>query len=250
MQKFELKTKVEIAVMAEGGKKLARVKGELQKAVKEGENAESIEKLAVSLIKKEGAKPSFAMVPGYRWATCVNVNDGLVHGIPVNSLVFKDGDIVSVDVGLYYKGFHTDTSFTVLVGKSPELAHFLEVGRQSLGKAIRAAKVGHRLGDISRAIESNLKENGYSPVTALVGHGIGRELHEDPMVPCYSGYPGENFLLNEGAVLAIEVMYAAGSGEVKTGSDGWTIRTKDGKMSALFEETVALTRGGPIVLTK
>ncbi len=249
MKKFELKSKEDIAVMAEGGKRLARIKDELERAVGEGENAAEIEKLAQKLIKKEGAQASFAMVPGYRWATCVNVNDGLVHGIPARSLVFKDGDIVSVDVGIYYKGFHTDTSFSVLIGQSPELGQFLRIGRESLGKAIKKAKPGHKLVDISKAIEDNLEDNGYAPVTALVGHGIGRSLHEDPMVPCYTGYPGEDFLLREGTVLAIEVMYAMGSGDVKTDKDGWTIRTKDGKMAALFEETVAIVSGGPIVLT-
>lgn len=250
MQKFELKTRQEIEVMAEGGKKLSAVKKELKKAIKVGGNAGQLEELANKLIEGEGAKASFKMVPGYHWATCVNVNDGLVHGIPSPELVFKTGDIVSVDVGIYYKGFHTDTSFSVGLGEDPKYTHFLEVGRKALGKAIRAARVGHELGDISKAIEQVLTDNKYSPVMALVGHGIGRELHEDPMVPCYTGYPNSHFPLVEGTVLAIEVMYAEGTAELKTDSDGWTIRTKDGKMSALFEETVAIVHDGPIVLTR
>lgn len=249
MHKFELKTKEEVAVMAEGGRKLSRIKKSLKRAIAEGENAEGIEKLAQELIAEEGAKPSFAMVPGYRWATCVNVNDGLVHGIPKKELVFGRNDIVSVDVGLFYKGFHSDTSFSKLVGDDGEKRRFLEVGALALHNAIKTAKVGRQLGDISLAIEDTLRKNGCSPVTALVGHGIGKNLHEDPMVPCYFGYPGQELELTEGMVLAIEVMYALGSGEVKTDSDGWTIRTKDGKISALFEKTVALARGGPIVLT-
>lgn len=250
MRKMELKTKEEIAIMAEGGRKLARVKTGLKEAVLSGRNADDIERLARKLIKEEGAEASFRMVPGYRWATCINVNDGLVHGIPRKSLVFGEGDIVSVDVGLYYKGFHTDTSFSVLIGKDPELMKFLEVGRKALRRAIEAAKVGRKLGDVSKAMSDTLGEGGYSPVTALVGHGIGRSLHEDPMVPCYTGYQGEDLILAEGTTLAIEVMYAMGSGEVKTDSDGWTIRTKDGKMAALFEETVAISHDGTTVLTE
>lgn len=250
MKKFELKTREEIEVMAEGGKKLAAIKKELKKAIKVGGNAGQLEALADALIEKEGAKASFKMVPGYRWATCVNINDGLVHGIPSPKLVFNKGDIVSVDIGIYFKGFHTDTSFSVGLNEDPKYTRFLEVGRRALVRAIRSARVGHELGDISKAIEDAITEGGYSPVRALVGHGIGRELHEDPMVPCYSGYPGAHFPLREGTVLAIEVMYTEGSSEVKKDPDGWTIRTKDGKMSALFEETVAIVHDGPIVLTQ
>jgi methionyl aminopeptidase len=172
-----------------------------------------------------------------------------VHGIPSPDVVFKKGDIVSLDVGIYYKGFHTDTSFSVLIGHDPEKLRFLAAGQQALNKAIRSAKVGRKLGDISGAIERLLIKSGYEPIRALVGHGIGRTLHEDPMIPCYTGYVGEDFKLEEGVVLAVEVMYAQGSSEVKLDADGWTIRTKDGKMSALFEETVAVTHGGPVVLT-
>jgi methionyl aminopeptidase len=189
------------------------------------------------------------MVEGYHWATCVNVNDGVVHGIPAKNLVFFDKDIVSVDVGIFYKGFHTDTSFSKLIGEDSEKVKFLATGRRALKSAISKAKNGKRLGDISRAMETVLREGGCNPIEALVGHGIGRDLHEDPMIPCYSGYPGENMMLKTGTVLAIEVMYTTGSGNVKTDEDGWTIRTKDGKISALFEETVALAHDGSIILT-
>jgi methionyl aminopeptidase len=250
MHKFKLKTPKEINIMAEGGRKLASIKKALKSAVNVGVSAEDIENLAQKLIAEARAKPSFAMVPGYKWATCVNVNDGVVHGIPAGRLVFKDGDIVSVDVGIFFKGFHTDTSFSVFLGKNAKLSSFLDVGRGSLKKAISQAKPGKTLGDISSAMEKHLKAHGYAPVRALVGHGIGRSLHEDPMIPCYSGYPSERFILSEGMVLAIEVMYAMGTGEVETAEDGWTIRTKDGKLSALFEETVAVTKDGPFVLTR
>jgi methionyl aminopeptidase len=249
MNKFEVKTKEEIKIMAEGGKKLASVKKALAEAVKANVAASDIEKLAVERIEALGAKPSFMMVPGYKWATCVNVNDGIVHGIPDSKLIFKEGDLVSVDVGLFYKGFHTDTSFSVVIGNNPKLTKLLETGRSSLKKAISNARVGKKLGDISKAMEEGLEKDGYSPIEALVGHGIGRNLHEDPMIPCYTGYPGDDFKLPEGAVLAIEIMYTTGSPSVKTDRDGWTIRTRDGKISALFEETVAVTKDGPFVLT-
>lgn len=249
MKKFTLKTPEEVDIMAEGGKKLSRVKKGLREAVRANISAAEVEKLAMELISKEGAEPSFTKVPGYRWATCINVNDGIVHGIPSPELIFNDGDIVSVDVGLFHKGFHTDTSFSVLLGENKELQKFLETGRAALNNAIKQAKAGKVLGDISEAIESTLLPAGLTPIEALVGHGIGRDLHEDPMIPGYTGYRGDDFPLKEGVVLAIEVMYTMGSGEVKTDGDGWTIRTKDGKMSALFEETVAVTKDGPFVLT-
>lgn len=249
MKKFELKSIDEIKIMYEGGQKLARVKKALKESVKAGASAADIDKLAQKLISEVGAQASFMKVPGYKWATCINVNDGVVHGIPAPELVFKDGDLVSVDVGLYFKGFHTDTSFSLLLGKNRELEKFLEVGKNSLNNAIKRAKPGRKLGDISEAIERTLLLGGYRPIEALVGHGIGRELHEDPMIPGFTGYRGENFPLKEGVVLAIEVMYTMGESEVKTDSDGWTIRTKDGKISALFEETVAVTKGGPLILT-
>jgi methionyl aminopeptidase len=166
-------------------------------------------------------------------------------------MVFAEGDLVSVDLGMFYRGFHTDTSFSVLVGKDSQKEHFLEAGREAINKAISQARVGKPLGDISRAIETTLERQGYHPVTSLVGHGVGRELHEAPAIPCFtSGSAQEKMVLEPGMVLAIEVMYTLGSPELVTDSDGWTIRTQDGKISALFEETVAVTASGSLVLTK
>lgn len=249
MKKFKLKTPEEVAIMAEAGKKLSVVKKALREAVAEGVAANRIEELANSLIRDQSAVPSFKMVPGYKWATCINVNDGVVHGIPKADMVFKKNDIVSVDVGLYFNGFHSDTSFSKLLGSDPDKQRFLELGQRALNAAIKKAKTGRRLGDISEAIESTLLAGGAVPIESLVGHGIGRDLHEDPMIPGYTGYKGEDFKLKEGVVLAIEVMYTTGSGEVETAPDGWTIRTRDGKISALFEETVAVGIDGPFVLT-
>lgn len=251
MKQVVIKTPEEVAIMAEGGKKLARIKNALSEIIKVGGNAQQVELLAEKLIKEEGAAPSFKMVPGYSWCTCVSVNDGIVHGIPKKSLVFKENDLVSVDVGVFYKGFHTDTSVTVLLGSDPERKKFLECGKASLSAAIKKARVGGKIGDISKAMEKTLRDCGYSPIEMLVGHGVGRELHEAPAVPCLvSGNPSEEVKLVPGMVLAIEAMYAQGKPELVTDKDGWTIRSRDGKITGLFEETVAVTSRGPLVLTR
>ena len=251
MPRVNIKSPQEVAIMAEGGKKLGAVKKAVQNLVKAGVTAWELEELATKLIIEAGGVPSFKMVPGYSWTTCININDGIVHGIPTRQMVFAEGDLVSVDLGMFYQGFHTDTSFSVLVGKDSQKEHFLKAGREAINKAVAAVKVGKPLGDISRAIEATLERQGYHPVTSLVGHGVGRELHEAPAIPCFtSGSTQEKLILEAGMVLAIEVMYTLGSPELVTDSDGWTIRTRDGKISALFEETVAVTASGPLVLTK
>jgi methionyl aminopeptidase len=248
---IKIKTPEEIEVMTEGGKKLARVKNALKEAVKPGVTSLDIEKLAEKLIKEEGAEGSFNKVPGYSWMTCINVNEGLVHGIPRSDVVFRNGDVVSIDVGLYYKGFHTDTSVTVGINVSPEVKKFLNIGKNALEAAIKAAKVDNYVFDISKAIESTIEGGGYTTIKALVGHGVGRELHEDPQIPCFvPGRIEDSPRIEAGMVLAIEVMYALGSDKIEVLEDGWTISTRDGKISALFEETVAVTVTGPKVLTR
>lgn len=236
--------------MAEGGKKLSKIKKSLKKAVYLGATAGEIEELAVGLIKEEGGKPSFMMVPNYKWATCINVNEGLVHGIPKPEIVFKKGDVVSVDVGFFYKGFHTDTSFSVGLDVDAATGKFLATGEEALKRAIDNARVGNYIFDISKAIEDTLKASGYRSIRALVGHGVGKLLHEGPQIPCFTnGKKEESPRILPGMTLAIEVMYTQGSGEVKRGSDRWTISMRDGKMAALYEETVAVTSHGPLVLT-
>lgn len=247
---IDIKTDQEIAIMALGGAKLGRIKNTLAAAVKIGGNAAEIEDLAVSLIKKEGAEISFNKVPGYRWATCVTVNAGLVHGIPVKSLVFKKGDIVSVDVGVLYKGFHTDASISVGLDVTPENKKFLNIGKQALERAISKAKPGNYLYEISKAIEDTVEGAGFTAIKALVGHGVGRKLHEDPQIPCFvPGRIEDSPRLEAGMTLALEVMYAQGNDAVEVMPDGWTIAMRDGKISALFEETVAVTKAVPKVLT-
>jgi len=250
MSQIPIKTDEEIKLMIEGGRKLAEVKHQLFDEVKVGKSARDIENLAVELISKVGGTPSFKMVPRYHWATCVNINEGVVHGIPKPEVVFKKGDLVSVDVGLFYKGFHTDTSFSKGLNMDGDTKVFLEAGIVALKNAIGAAKAGVRIYDISKAIEDSLRPKGFNPVKALVGHGIGRSLHEDPQIPGVTGGKREESLIIPiGATLAIEIIYAKGSGDIKLGSDGWTITTSDGKISALYEETVAVTRKGRVVLT-
>ena len=259
MSKFSLKTSDELAIMAEGGKILNKIKLTLISAVKPGTTGLELENLAMKLIKQAGAEASFAKVPGYKWATCININDVVVHGIP-NATKFKNGDCVGIDVGVYYKGFHTDTSTTVVAnpkshppagGPNPNTKKFLDIGKKALKLAIAQAKPGKRVADISRAMQTTVEKEGYFVVCALTGHGIGKNLHEQPYIPCFEmGEYTNSPKLIEGMVLAIEIMYNAGTSDVVyKNDDGWTIATADGKISGLFEETVAVTKDGPVVLT-
>jgi methionyl aminopeptidase len=246
-----IKNDDEIKTLVEGGRRLSRVKGKLKDMVAEGISAYEIEQKATELIKKSNAIPSFKMVEGYNWSTCVNVNGGVVHGIPSKKTVFAKGDLVSVDVGLYYKGFHTDTSFSVGVGVLKPQKRFLSAGEKALAEAIGRVKEGKRVFDISKAIEETISKFGYNPVKALVGHGVGKSLHEEPQIPCFtSGRREETVELKNGMALAIEVMYVLGSEKLILSDDGWTISTVDGKISALFEETVVVTPDGPLVITR
>jgi len=250
LTKATVKTIEEIEIMRNGGARLRKIKTSLMDRIAIGVNAMEIEKLATEMIKKAGGKPSFKMVPGYSWSTCVNINSGLVHGIPDKSLVFKKGDVVSVDVGFYFKGFHTDTSFSVAIEPSESTSVFMETGLKALNSAIKQTKRGKRVYDISKAIQDAIVEAGDTPIQALVGHGVGRELHEEPQIPCFvQGERNNTLLLVEGMVVAIEVMYTQGRPGVKVDNDGWTISMRDGKISALYEDTVAITTKGPLVLT-
>src|SRR3990167_4791032 len=249
--KITIKNKEEIEIMTLGGEKLGLIRDSLAKAVAAGVNAEEIYNLAGELIEKMGGSPSFKTVSGYRWATCINVNDGMVHGIPHKTIVFKKDYLVSIDVGMIYKGYHTDTSTTLYLGtKDKERLRFLEKGKEALGLAIRQAKVGNKVEDIASATETALKKAGYQPITSLTGHGIGKNLHEPPYIPCFvGGNVDEKVELKEGMVLAIEVMYTLGKPELTVDDDKWTLRTRDGKISGLFEETVVVSKHGPFVLT-
>lgn len=251
MHKITFKTPQEIAIMAEGGKLLAYVRDETVKKIKPGMTTLEIDQIATKLIKEVGAQTSFSKVSGYHHATCINLNDVVVHGVP-NSQIIKNGDLVSLDVGLYWKKFHSDTSITVIAGKStPFQRKFLKVGEAAVAKAIKEARVGKRIWDLSWAMQSTVEAAGFTPITALTGHGIGHALHEEPAIPCFVAQKAKYTpQITLGMVLAIEIMYVAGKSDVVyKNDDGWTIATADGKIAGLFEQTVAVTEAGPLILT-
>jgi len=248
---IDIKTPEEIAVMREGGKKLGIILQDLLAFSQPNVVLLDIEKRANELIKKADATASFSTVPGYKWATCLNVNEVVVHGIP-SPYVLKDGDLLTIDIGLIYKGFHTDTAGTKTIGSSKKHEKFLEVGREALNKAIQTAIIGNRIGDISKIIQETIEGAGYSIVKSLVGHGVGRDLHEEPQIPNYLRGAIENTLpLKEGMTIAIEPIYAEGRGEiVYENNDGWTLASRDRSLTSVFEHSLAITASGPVVLTK
>ena len=242
------KSQEEIKIMATGGKISAQVLEETLDQIRPGMSTLELDIFAEKRILDLGAKPSFKGFEGYRFSTCINIDDGIVHGIP-GKYVIQEGDVVSVDLGVIYEGFHTDTSWTVIAGKgSRQNEKFLEAGKSALAKSVKACKAGNRIGDISSAMQAEVERSGYNVVRDLVGHGVGRELHEEPQVPCY-GRAGTGLYLSEGLVIAIEVIYTSGSSKLKVMDDGWTMATKDGSISGLFEQTVAIERGMPKILT-
>lgn len=250
---INIKTKEEIEIMQTGGKILADTLFAVLQKIKPGVSELEIDALAEKLIRERGGKPGFKKVPGYRYTTCISTNDVVVHGIPTG-YKFKQGDIVGVDCGVYYKGFHTDMAETVKVGSlEPKINKFLAVGKEALSAGIKQAVAGNHVGDISKAIQDIVEhKNGYSVVRTLVGHGVGRELHEDPEVPGFLTDPiAKTSLLKEGMVIAVEVIYNLGENEVVySGGDDWTIKTKDGSLSGLFERTLVISKSGPQILTK
>jgi methionyl aminopeptidase len=250
MHKATIKTSDELKIMEEGGSKLSYIKHELEKAVVEGNNAAEVDKLADDLIKKSGGESAFKKVPKYSWSTCINVNAGIVHGIPHKTIFFKKGDLVSVDVGLYYKGFYTDTSTSVAISPSAETEKFFNAGRVAFNAAVKVVRDGAYVYDISEKIEEAVTLYGYNPVEDLTGHGVGRQLHEEPYIPCFVYQKREKTpQLKAGMAIAIEVMYAAGSPELAREKDGWTLSMADGKISGLFEETVIVTQKGCKIIT-
>ena len=216
--------------------------------VRPGVSTKEIDKAVHDFIVAQGAKPSFLGYHGFPASTCISVNSTVVHGIP-NGYVLKDGDIVTVDVGAYYKGFHGDCAATYPCGTvSAEAEKLIAVTKQSFFEGIRFATRGHRVSDISHAIQTYVESNGFSVVRSFVGHGVGAQLHEDPEVPNY-GAPGRGPRLLPGMTLAIEPMVNEGTYEVRVLKDGWTTVTADGKLSAQYENTVLITDGEPEILT-
>ena len=216
--------------------------------VRPGVSTKEIDKAVHDFIVAQGAKPSFLGYHGFPASTCISVNSTVVHGIP-NGYVLKDGDIVTVDVGAYYKGFHGDCAATYPCGTvSAEAEKLIAVTKQSFFEGIRFATRGHRVSDISHAIQTYVESNGFSVVRSFVGHGVGAQLHEDPEVPNY-GAPGRGPRLLPGMTIAVEPMVNVGTYDVKILKDGWTVVTSDGKLSAHYENTVLITDGEPEILT-
>ena len=245
-----IKSEREIELMRESGRILSIVHTELAKMIKPGISTLDIDKRCYEVIRDFGCIPSFLNYQGYPASVCVSVNDEVVHGIPNKNRILKDGDIVSLDAGVIYKGYHSDAARTVAVGEvSAEWKRLMDVTKQSFFEGIKYAKPGYRIGDISGAIQDYAESFGYSLVRELVGHGVGRELHEDPSVPNY-GTAGRGPRLVAGMTIAIEPMINAKGADVKVLPDGWTVLTKSGSLSAHFEHTVAITSDGPVILTK
>jgi len=250
MSKTILKTEEEMALMAEGGKRLASVLSSLSDIVqKKKTNGLELAKKAEELALKLDGRPSFKGYQGYPASVCVSINDEVVHGIP-NETPFKEGDLVKLDFGLWYKGLCTDAAITCPVGHiSPEDQRLLNVTRDALVKGIDVSSPGNRIGDIGATIEQYVLDAGFQVVRELVGHGVGKEIHEGPQIPNYAR-AGEGKILEEGMTLALEPMVNVGGWKVIFESDGWTVRTADGKNSAHFEHTIALTSKGVKILTK
>lgn len=223
---------------------------ELRTYIKEGLTTKQIEQFVENLIIKMGGIPAFKGYRGYPASVCISINEQVVHGIPSEKVFIKEGDLVSVDVGVLCENFYGDAAYTYPIGRiSKEAEKLLKITEEALYKGIAEATEGKRIGDISHAIQMHVENNGFSVVRAFVGHGIGRSLHEEPQIPNF-GTKGIGPMLKKGMTLAIEPMVNAGKHDVKILSDGWTAVTKDGSLSAHFEHTIAITEGEPEILTK
>lgn len=249
---INIKTQQEIKIMAKGGQILSDTLWEVIKNIKLGVSELELDALAEKLIRQKGAEPGFKRVQDYKHTICVSVNDVVVHGIPTKNKL-KEGDIIGIDCGVFYKGFHTDMSETAVVERvdNSKVQEFLDTGKKALEQAIKQVVVGNRIGNISKIIQDIVEGKGYSVVRSLVGHGVGHELHEEPEVPGYlMGAIEKTPELVEGMVIAVEVIYNMGKPDLVLNNDGWTLRTKDKSLSGLFERTIAITKNGPLVLTK
>jgi methionyl aminopeptidase len=246
---IHIKSAAEIQKMRTSGIALRQVHQAVQAAIRPGATTMDLENAAVAKIAELGCKSAFKGYHDYPCVLCTSVNEEVIHGIPNDKRVLKEGDVVSVDSGVIVDGFYSDCAVTYPVGKlAPETAKLLKVTEASLYAAIDKAVVGGRLFDISNAVQTMCEAEGYGVVREFVGHGIGKSMHEDPQVPNY-GDAGKGPRLKAGMVLAIEPMINAGTAEVKVLEDGWTAITTDGKWSAHFEHTVAITKDGPVILT-
>jgi methionyl aminopeptidase len=228
---------------------VAEVLEGLKELIKPGVSTEELDTYAERMTKEKGAEPAFKGYMGYPSSLCTSVNSEVVHGIP-SDRVLEEGDIISMDFGTLYNGYYGDAAITVAVGAvTPVAERLMETTREALHKGIHEAKVGNRLGDISAAVQTHVENAGFSVVRDFVGHGIGSKLHEEPQIPNF-GVPGRGIELKSGMVFAIEPMVNEGTYKVKVLKDGWTVVTLDGKLSAHFEHTIAITDNGPVILSK
>jgi methionyl aminopeptidase len=236
--------------MRDAGRVVRTVLDEVAAAAVAGVSTAELDRLAEARTRELGAVPAFKGYLGYPASVCISVNDEVVHGIPSETRILRDGDLVGLDFGAILGGFHGDAADTVLVGRgSPEAERLVAATRDALAAGVAAARPGGRLGDIGAAVQRSAEASGYSVVREFVGHGIGRKLHEPPQVPNF-GEPGTGAWMRPGLVLAIEPMVNAGLPGVRTLDDGWTAVTEDGSLSAHFEHTVAITEAGPEILTR
>lgn len=236
-----------ISAMREGGGHIGRIRRQLLSLLSPGFDLLKIEGEAQKQIRAIGATPNFSEVKGYGFATCLMVNDEVVHGKPCHKIL-KAGDLVTIDIGLKWQGWHLDTADSILVGQKDD--RFVGTGRIALNKAIAQATPGNRIGHISQMMQKIIESNGYSPVRKYCGHGIGRSLHEEPQIFCFlDGKVEETMVLREGMTIAVEVMMNEGGSDVVIEPDGWHSHTADGSRSAQFEHTVLITNGAPEILT-
>ncbi len=247
---ISIKSPREIELMAEAGRIVALVHKKMKEVIKPGISTYEIDQIAEKVIRENGATPSFKNYQGFPCATCTSVNDMLVHGIPDHKTILKDGDIITVDVGANYKGYHGDSGWTYYVGNvSPEVKKLCEVTEESLYIGLQQVKPGNHIGDISNAIETYVRQFGYGIPEDYTGHGIGRSVHEDPYIPNV-GRKGVGPLIKKGMCFAVEPMVFMGSDKCYTLKDGWGVKSFDHSWAAHYEHTVAVTEDGYRILTK
>lgn len=244
-----IKSEEEIELLRESNLLVGMTLGEIAKHIRPGITTLELDRIAEAFIRSHGAVPGFLNYDGYPYTLCISLNEVVVHGLPSEKCILKEGDIVSVDCGTLKNGFYGDSAYTFEVGKvSDEIHELLETTKESLYKGIEKAVAGMRVGDIGYAVQSYCEARGYAVVRELVGHGVGRDMHEEPPVPNY-GRRGQGVLLKEGMVIAIEPMIARGERYVYLDDDGWSVRTRDGKPCAHFEHTIAIRKGKADILS-
>lgn len=244
-----IKSKKELEIMQEAGRIVAGALEVVKNAIAPGITTAQLDQMAEDYILSQGATPAFKGYQGYPASICASLNDQVVHGIP-GPIALREGDIISVDIGAYFNGYCGDAARTYPIGEvSTQAIRLIEVTKEAFFKGLEFAREGHRLSDISHAIQVYVEQNGYSVVKALVGHGVGQKMHEEPQIPNF-GPPGRGPRLREGMTLAIEPMVNVGTDQVSILDDGWTVITRDGSLSAHYEHTIAITHDQPLILTQ